>query len=169
MTSKFEETFPKWISARRYKLPLVTVLTEKHGTRIKVHQTYDELVDYCYEVFKERFNDGWYNAPYIEEIPSVEEYFLKQYKFPLYVAQSVIDSATDDNAYYGIVKDIKTAIQNSKRAIAEIKESIRHHEYAKQLLDGSVDKVYAVQFLHHRDGGQYEGFQLSSYNNELVM
>ena len=97
MTSKFEETFPKWISARRFKLPLVTVLTEKHSTRIKIHQTYDELVDYCYEVFIERFNMGWYNA-YATEVPTLEDYFLQ-----------------------------------------------------------------------HREFGQYEGFQLSSYNNELVM
>lgn len=168
MTSKFEETFPKWISTRRYKLPLVTVLTEKHRTRVKVHQTYDELVDYCYEVFKERFKMGWYN-PYTESIPSVEEYFLQDYKFPLNVAQAVLESAVDDNSSYGIVKDIKTAIQNSKNAVRDIAYSFREYEEAKSLIDGTVDKVYSVKFLSRRDNGQYEGFQLSSYNDELVI
>lgn len=168
MTSKFEETFPKWISARRFKLPLVTVLKEKHGTRIKVHQTYDELVDYCYEVFKERFNAGWYNA-YTDSIPSVEEYFLQNYKFPMYVAKAVLDAAVEDKSSYGIVKDIRTAIQNSKNAVMDIAHSFSEYEEAKSLINGTVDRVYVVQYLNRRSHAQYEGFQLSSYDNELVM
>lgn len=132
--------------------PMLLLFTEKHGTLKFFLKSEEDLFNICYEMVKRRNDEGWYShfnyvSSQIEEI--TEEY---------------VNSITH-------IELKKQAEELRKRYINQIKEQ-KENKRLKMMLDNILktqNGIEAFYFLREMRGGEYEDFQLDSFDNDLFL
>lgn len=154
---QFRTKYQKTIERGHWNLPVVVHLREKHAEYIKICYTYDELVDFAFQILKERFEYNYYQPESFTEYASVDHYTESHYGRSIEAIKEFAESLTSQQLQDSINRWLESAESNFKI----LKSDIKFHKIAKSVVTGELPKVHAIELLQSRDQYEYEYVKFS--------